>query len=175
MKLSRIQLRKLIAESYGDMNEPNNTDSNPGDVLQDMPNAGAANDNFQKLKSMVNGDPSMQTIRQAIGMASDLNLDIEQLKSDLAPAFIKIVQAGNTLDSTDASNIIDPIDDNLFRARDLGLKALGVKGVDELQASGELTEDQIYDIDMELIFSVKDKAREAIERAIAQVFAATLK
>jgi len=161
MKISRKQLRKLIAESYSD---------NPGVGME-------GDEILRKLKGMVDGDPSIESIRQAITLASTpgLNVDIEKLKSVLAPAFIKIVQAGNTLDNVQADNIIDEIDNNLFKARDLGLKALGVKSVDELQASGELTEDQIYEIDMELIFAVKDKAREAVERAIAQVFAATLK
>lgn len=169
MKISRSQIRKLIAESYGDMIDPDN----PGAVMQDID---TNEDTISKLKRMVDSDPSIESIRQAISLASSsLNVDIEKLKSALAPAIIKIVQAGNTLDSTDAANIIDPIDDNLFRARDLGLEALGIKSVDELRDSGELTDDQIYEIDMELIFSVKDKAREAIERAIAQVFAATLK
>ena len=161
MKISRKQLRKLIAEAYGD---------NPGVGME-------GDDILRKLKSMVDGDPSIESIRQAITLASTpgINVDIEKLKSVLAPAFIKIVQTGNTLDSVQAGNIIDEIDNNLFKARDLGLEALGVKSVDELQALGELTDDQIYEIDMELINSVKDKAREAIERAIAQVFAATLK
>ncbi len=173
MKLSRIQLRKLIAESYGDMNDPNSPDANPAAVMQDMPNE--ADDTLRKLKSMVDSDPSIESIRQALTLADSLDVDIEKLKSSLAPYFLKIVQTSNTLDSIQADNIIDETDDNLFRARNLGLKALGIKSADELMNSGELTDDQIYDIDMELIKSVKDKAREAIERSIAQILAATLK
>ena len=167
MKITISQLRKLITESIN----PNN----PGAVMQDKPNEG--DEILRKLKTMVGGDPSIESIRQAINLASTpgLNVDIEKLKSVLAPAFLKFVQSGNTLDSVQADNIIDEIDDNLFRARDLGLQVLGIKSVDKLRTFGELTDDQIYEIDAELINSVKDGAREAIERAIAQVFAATLK
>jgi hypothetical protein len=165
MKITISQLRKLITESIN----PNN----PGAVMQDKPNEG--DDTLRKLKTMVDSDPSIENIRQVLSLADPLNVNIEKLKSSLGPAFMKFVQSGNTLDSVQADNIIDEIDDNLFRARDLGLQVLGIKSVDKLRTFGELTDDQIYEIDAELINSVKDGAREAIERAIAQVFAATLK
>ena len=167
MKISRSQLRKIIAESYGDMNDPNNPGVNPGAAMQDID---AKEATISKLKRMVDSDPSIENIRQALLLADSLDIDIEKLKLSLAPYFIKIVQTSNTLDNTQADNIIDEIDDNLFRARDLGLQALGIKTADELRSSGELTDDQIYEIDMELINAVKDKAREAVERAIAQIF-----
>ena len=37
MKITRRQLRKLIAESYGDMNDPYNPQADPGLVLKDIP------------------------------------------------------------------------------------------------------------------------------------------
>ncbi len=119
--------------------------------------------------------PTMDDINKTINMLKTLRFDDMGIRSIIQPAFIRFVQTGNTLDSVQATNIIDEIDDNLFRARDLGLKTLGVGSADSLRNAGKLTDDQIYDIDMELINSVKDKAREAIERSIAQIYAATLK
>lgn len=119
--------------------------------------------------------PTREDINKMINMLKTLKFNDTDISSIVQPAFIRFVQTGNTLDSVQADNIIDEIDDNLFRARNLGLKTLGVESVDSLRNAGKLTDDQIYDIDMELISSVKDKAREAIERSIAQIYAATLK
>ncbi len=129
------------------------------------------------ILKMVNSisKPTREDINKMINMLKTLKFNDVDISSIVQPAFIRFVQTGNTLDSVQADNIIDEIDDNLFRARNLGLKTLGVESVDSLRNAGKLTDDQIYDIDMELISSVKDKAREAIERSIAQIYAATLK
>ena len=42
MKLNRKQLRKMIAETYGDANDPYNPDADPALVQMDMPDDDAA-------------------------------------------------------------------------------------------------------------------------------------
>ena len=204
MKITKQQLRRLIIESMDDENnDPAPPDHDldtekinklktfiAGDAsMQSIDQAIMIADGLSidpvklqlafkpailKMISSLN-KPTMDDINKIINMLKTLKFDDVDINAIVHPVFIKFVQTSNTLDSIQADNIIDEIDDNLFRARDLGLNSLGIESIDSLRDNGNLTDDQIYNIDAELINSVKDKARETIERSIAQIYAATLK
>ena len=57
MKITRRQLRKMIAESIGDMNDPYNPDADPDLVLKDMPPFGRESaPSEDKIIGMMVGD-----------------------------------------------------------------------------------------------------------------------
>ena len=115
--------------------------------------------------------PTLQDIVDLHNLAKSMNLDLDQLNSIV----LKMTQRANVLEQISVDNIIYEIDDILFRVRSIGLQSLGLESVDSLYKTGQLSEDQVYETDTELIYSVKSRASEAIERSIAQVILGLLK
>lgn len=115
--------------------------------------------------------PTLQDIVDLHNLAKSMNLDLDQLNSIV----VRMTQRANVLEQISVDNIIYEIDDILFRVRSIGLQSLGLESVDSLYETGQLSEDQVYETDTELIYSVKSRALEAIERSIAQVILGLLK
>ena len=91
--------------------------------------------------------------------------------ADLEPIIAKMTKRSNILEQINIDNIMYEIDEILYRVRDIGLQSMGVQSMTELEDSGQLSEDQISDTNMELVYSVKAAALEALERSISQIIA----
>lgn len=116
--------------------------------------------------------PTIQDIKDLYDLAKSMNLDLNQIRSIV----MGMTERANVLEQVNVDNIVYEIDDILFRARDVGLQSLGLRQrVDTLEQTGQLSEDEVYDTDIELINSVKDVALKAIERSMAQIILGLLK
>ena len=114
--------------------------------------------------------PTIQDIKTLHDLAKSMSLEL-----DLQSIVLRMTKKSNVLEQISVDNIIYEIDDVLFRARKEGLKSMGVQDVVTLEQSGQLSEDEVYDTDIELIYSVKSMAIEAIERSISQIITGILK
>ena len=116
--------------------------------------------------------PTLQDIKGLYDLAKSMNLDLNQIRSIV----MGMTERANVLEQVNVDNIVYEIDDILFRARDVGLQSLGLRQrVDTLEQTGQLSEDEVYDTDIELINSVKNVALKAIERSMAQIILGLLK
>ena len=111
-------------------------------------------------------NPTVQDIKDLLDMWPDWkSLPTE----DLEPIITKMTKRSNVLEQINIDNIMYEIDEILYRVRDIGLQSAGVQSITELEDSGQLSEDQISDTNMELVYSVKGAALEALERSISQI------
>ena len=118
------------------------------------------------LKSVKNySNPTLQDIKDLHDLAKSMNLDLKQIQ-DVVMGMIK---RSSILEQVNIDNIIYEIDDILYRIRDVGLQSMGVQRMREIEDSGQLSEDEVNDTDMELVLSVKSAAVHALERSISQV------
>ena len=121
----------------------------------------------------------MDNIIQAKELAESVGINFKQFQSIAYPVVEKMVKNANVLEHISVDNVIQEIDDILYRARDIGLRAMGTipknSTVDYLENSGQLTEDQAYDTNIELAFSVKNDALKAVETSMAQIILALIK
>ena len=156
MRLTKQQLRKLIQESTELETEDNSA-------------------YLEKLKSMLTSSPTIEAIRHASELAGSLGINPQQFESIAYPAVTRMIQNANVLESIEVDNVIHELDDVLYRVRDIGLKALGFPSVDSMEDTGQLSEEQVNDNNMELALSVRDSAMVTIERSIAQAIMESLK
>tara|TARA_Y100000593_G_C4301478_1_gene333606 strand:+ start:1237 stop:1668 length:432 start_codon:yes stop_codon:yes gene_type:complete len=110
---------------------------------------------------------SPEHIAQAYQLAETLGINFEQIVTNM-------VKAANILETREVDNIIYQIDDILFTAQKVGLGMMGID-VDSMQETGVVHEDVMADIDMELAYSIKTHAYNAIERSIIQLIVAIAK
>ena len=115
--------------------------------------------------------PNLNDIKTIHDFAKSLNLDRGQIGS----VILTMVKKANLLENTAVDNVIYEIDDILYNITDMGLQSLGLNSLDDYQDSGGITEEEVNDIRMELGHSVRNEAYVAIERAIQQVIALTMK
>ena len=136
--------------------------------------------NLEQMKSVMSpvilksvqsySKPTLKDIKVLHNLAKSMSLEL-----DLESIVLRMTKKSNVLEQISVDNIIYEIDDILFRARDEGLKSMGIQGVAALERGGIISEDNVYDTDMELIYSVKSMAIEAIERSISQIILEVLK